>query len=323
MGLNLSEIKNSVLNGKYITIKEAQYLASISDNHIPELTAYAFEIKKAFLGEEIDLCSIVNAKSGLCSEDCTFCAQSAHYNTDVSTYDFIDERTLLSNIGFCKSKGVKRFSIVTSGKTLDDKAFKKVLKGVKHIKDAGLIPDLSVGILSRNQLLALKEVGLEGYHHNLETSRSYFPNVCTTHKYDEDVQVVKDAIDLGFYVCSGCIFGIGESWNDRIELAFELKSLNVHSIPVNFLTPIKGTPLENKSILSENEALKIIAVYRFILPDKHIRICGGRNTVFSEITKKKLLTSGASGIMVGNYLTTSGFDIDSDLHDIQGLRINR
>jgi len=189
---------------------------------------------KSIFDEEIDLCSIVNAKSGLCSEDCTFCAQSAHYNTNISTYDFIDEHTLLSNIEFCKSKGVKRFSIVTSGKTLDDDTFKKVLKGVKHIKDAGLIPDLSVGILSKNQLLALKEVGLEGYHHNLETSRSYFQNVCTTHKYDEDVQVVKDAVDLGFYVCSGCIFGIGESWNDRIELAFELKSLNVHSIPVNF-----------------------------------------------------------------------------------------
>jgi len=247
--LNLSLIKNRILDGNNISRDEALFLTSLDDGYLDELTAYAYEIKKAFFDEEIDLCSIVNAKSGLCSEDCTFCAQSAHYNTNISTYDFIDEHTLLSNIEFCKSKGVKRFSIVTSGKTLDDDTFKKVLKGVKHIKDAGLIPDLSVGILSKNQLLALKEVGLEGYHHNLETSRSYFQNVCTTHKYDEDVQVVKDAVDLGFYVCSGCIFGIGESWNDRIELAFELKSLNVHSIPVNFLTPIKGTPLENKNVL--------------------------------------------------------------------------
>lgn len=313
----LEQIKNDVLNGKELSEKQIEYLKNYPYEDLELLLKIAYEVKKNFFSDNIDLCSIANVKSGLCSEDCKFCAQSSHYDTNAPVYDYIDEEKLKDAIIFYKSKGVRRFSIVTSGKTLDEDTFKKVLDGVKLIKNVGMIPDVSVGILTKEQLNELKEAGLVGFHHNLETSRSFFNNICTTHDYEEDIATVRDAVNLGLYVCSGGIFGIGESWDDRVELAYELKKLNVHSVPINFLNPIKGTPLESFSVLSEEEALKIIAIYRLILPDKHIRVCGGRNNVFTDITKLKILVSGASGIMVGDYLTTTGFPIDSDLEDIK------
>ncbi len=313
----IDRIKQKVIAGRNLADADIYYLINCSDDELSKLLEAAYEIKKTFFGNKIDLCSIANVKSGLCSEDCKFCAQSAHYDTGASVYDYIEKERLEEAIRFYKSKGVSRFSIVTSGKTLDDDTFEKVLDGVKLIVEYGMIPDVSVGILSKDQLKRLKDAGLVGFHHNLETSRSFFPKICSTHDYEEDVQAVRDAVEIGLYVCSGGIFGIGESWPDRIELAYELKSLNVQSVPINFLNPIKGTPLENLPILSEEEALKIIAIYRFILPDKQIRVCGGRNKVFTDESKLKILLSGASGIMVGDYLTTTGFPIDSDLTDLK------
>ncbi|MCA1926869.1 MAG: biotin synthase BioB [Calditerrivibrio sp.] len=313
----LKQIKEEILNKGVLTNDQISYLINYPEDSIEPLLDLAYEIKKFYFSKDIDLCSIVNVKSGLCSEDCTFCAQSSHYDTGAVTYEYIDDNRLKSAIEFYRSKGVKRFSIVTSGKTLDEKTFQKVLKDVAFVKSTGMIPDVSIGILSKEQLLKLKEAGLNGFHHNLETSRSFFKNICTTHDYEEDVETVKNAIEAGLYVCSGGIFGIGESWEDRLELAMELKDLKVPSIPINFLNPIKGTPLEGTSILSENEALKIIAIYRILLPDRHIRVCGGRNTIFSLETKKRILRSGASGIMVGDYLTTTGFPIESDMEDLK------
>lgn len=316
----IDHIKRKVIDKEELTDTDIEYLINCSGDDLSKLFEAAYEIKKVFFGKEIDLCSIANVKSGLCSEDCKFCAQSAHYDTGAPVYDYIEKERLEEAIKFYKSKGVNRFSIVTSGKTLDDEAFEKVLDGVRLIVNYGMIPDVSVGILNKEQLRRLKEAGLVGFHHNLETSRSFFPKICSTHDYEEDVQSVRDAVEIGLYVCSGGIFGIGESWDDRVELAYELKSLNVHSVPINFLNPIKGTPLENMPILTEDEALKIIAIYRFILPDRQIRVCGGRNRVFTEESKFKILVSGASGVMVGDYLTTTGFPIDSDLSDMERLK---
>lgn len=313
----LEQIKKVIFNKGELTKDQISYLINYPEDNIEPLLNVAYEIKKFYFSNVIDLCSIGNVKSGLCSEDCTFCAQSSHYDTGAVTYEYIDEDKLKSAIEFYKSKGVRRFSIVTSGKTLDDKTFDKVLKDVALIKEIGMIPDVSIGILSKEQLLKLKEAGLNGFHHNLETSRSFFKNICTTHDYEEDVETVKNAVEIGLYVCCGGIFGIGESWEDRVELAMELKDLKVQSVPINFLNPIKGTPLEKSRILSENEALKIIAIYRILLPDRHIRVCGGRNTIFSLHSKKRVLKSGASGIMVGDYLTVAGFPIDSDIEDIK------
>lgn len=316
----IDHIKRKVINKKELTDADIEYLINCCGDDLSKLFDAAYEIKKVFFGKEIDLCSIANVKSGLCSEDCKFCAQSAHYDTGTDVYDYIEKERLERAVKFYKSKGVNRFSIVTSGKTLDEDTFEKVLDGVKLIVEHGMIPDVSVGILNKEQLRRLKEAGLVGFHHNLETSRGFFPKICSTHDYEEDVQSVRDAVEIGLYVCSGGIFGIGESWDDRVELAYELKSLNVHSVPINFLNPIKGTPLENMPILTEDEALKIIAIYRFILPDRQIRVCGGRNRVFTEGSKFKILVSGASGVMVGDYLTTTGFPIDSDLSDMERLK---
>ncbi|MCA1981114.1 MAG: biotin synthase BioB, partial [Calditerrivibrio sp.] len=240
----LKQIKEEILNKGVLTNDQISYLINYPEDSIEPLLDLAYEIKKFYFSKDIDLCSIVNVKSGLCSEDCTFCAQSSHYDTGAVTYEYIDDNRLKSAIEFYRSKGVKRFSIVTSGKTLDEKTFQKVLKDVAFVKSTGMIPDVSIGILSKEQLLKLKEAGLNGFHHNLETSRSFFKNICTTHDYEEDVETVKNAIEAGLYVCSGGIFGIGESWEDRLELAMELKDLKVPSIPINFLNPIKGTPLE-------------------------------------------------------------------------------
>ncbi|MGC9063020.1 MAG: biotin synthase BioB [Calditerrivibrio sp.] len=315
----IERIKEKVLSGEEISYGEIRFLIDFPEDDIQPLLNAAYEIKKAFFSSKIDLCSIANVKSGLCSEDCKFCAQSAHYKTESSVYEYIGETKLRDAIEFYKSKGVRRFALVTSGKTLDEETFDRILKDVKLIKDYGLVPDISAGILTKDQLVRLKDAGLNGFHHNLETSRTFFPKICSTHDYDEDVKTVKDAVELGLYVCSGGIFGIGESWEDRVELAYELKSLNVQSVPINFLNPIKGTPLEDRPVMSEIEALKIIAIYRFILPDRQIRVCGGRNRVFNESSKSIILKSGASGIMVGDYLTTTGFPIDSDLKDIKDI----
>jgi len=189
-------------------------------------------------------------------------------------------------------------------------------ESVRRVAALGMAPDLSPGILDHSQLKTLKDAGLKGYHHNLETSASYFPRMCTTHTYSEDVGAVQAGIKAGLHVCSGGIFGIGESWDDRVELALLLRKLGVQSVPMNFLHPIPGTPLENRPVLKPEEALKIVALYRFLLPDRGLRMCGGRLTVFGEAGKRELLVSGASGIMVGDYLTTKGGAVRSDLEDI-------
>ncbi|MEF3254417.1 MAG: biotin synthase BioB, partial [Deferribacterales bacterium] len=234
----LDIIKNKILNKLELNDKDIDYLINFPEEDVSRLMHISYDIKKIFFGKEINLCSIANVKSGLCSEDCTFCAQSAHYNTNSPIYDYIEESRLKDAIKFYKSKGVDRFSVVTSGKTLDDETFERILKDVALIKQYGMKPDVSIGILTKEQLIRLKQAGLEGFHHNLETSRSYFKNICTTHDYEEDVETVKNAVEIGLYVCSGGIFGIGESWYDRVELAIELKKLKVHSIPINFLNPI-------------------------------------------------------------------------------------
>lgn len=312
--MTVKDLYEKTRSGKLLS--ESEYLNLVTQP-LEELTYYAGLLKEENLGKEIETCAIINARSGLCSEDCSFCAQSSHYSTGAPVYEFIDLKKIESASEKLAEKGVQRFSVVTSGITPNEKEFELIVESVKIIKSKGLIPDVSVGILSEERLLKLKEAGLSGVHHNLETSRSFFPNICTTHSYEDDVNAVRDALSLGFYVCSGGIFGLGESWEQRVELAFTLKELNVQSVPINFLTPINGTPLEGRKSLSYEEAMKIIAVYRFILPDRQIRICGGRSVVFNREERKDILTSGAGAIMVGDYLTLKGASLDEDMSDLK------
>jgi biotin synthase len=283
---------------------------------LKELVEYANKLKERMHGRGIDTCAIINARSGLCSEDCTFCAQSSHYKTDAPVYPYLNLEKIDAASKVMADKGVERFSIVTSGIGPNEEEFEMLKNSVQIIASYGLVADASVGILTKDQLIELKNCGLAGYHHNLETARSYFPKICTTHSYDDDVQAVTDAVGAGLYVCSGGIFGIGEHWGHRTEFARELKSLKVHSVPVNFLTAIPGTPLEGTPKLSAEEALRIVALFRFILPEAHIRVCGGRNLVFPGDDSLKLMSAGITGLMVGDYLTQKGEGIDEDMINI-------
>lgn len=291
-------------------------ISTLVNAELNQLLYFAEKLKIQYKGTKADTCAIINARSGLCSEDCTFCAQSSHFDTQAPVYSFIDLEKIDSAAKDLAGKGVDRFSIVTSGIGPSDEEFVKIKEAMGIITSHGLLPDASVGCLTYEQIMELKEAGMTAYHHNLEVSRSFFPNICTTHDYERDVQTVRDSVRAGLYVCSGGIFGLGESWAHRAELAFLLKELSVQSVPINFLNPIPGTPLDSQEILSEQEALRIIAMYRFIMPDRDIRVCGGRSIVFKDKSAEKVLSAGANGIMVGDYLTVKGVSIDEDMRAI-------
>lgn len=314
--MNLKSIADKAMAGFLPNDAELSFLLETDESRLPEMLQQAHRIRRHHFGDAISLCAIVNARSGRCSEDCSFCAQSAHHSTHAPEYPLLAPEEIERAARRAAQWGVRRFGIVTSGKHVGDSDFQGYAEAVRAVVRAGLVPDISPGILTPDQIMALKEIGLSGYHHNLETSASYFPNVCTTHAYEEDVEAVRAALDCGLSVCSGGIFGIGESWDDRVELALLLRELGVPSVPVNFLMPFAGTPLENMPVMSPNEALKLVALYRFLLPDRAIRICGGRLTVFGQKRKADLLKSGASGIMVGDYLTAKGGEASSDLDEI-------
>jgi len=285
--------------------------------NLEEVLNYSEQLKQQHKGDKPKTCAIINARSGLCSEDCSFCAQSSHFDTGAPVYNFIDMAKIDAAAKDLAAKGVERFSIVTSGIGPNDEEFEKIKEAMGVIKSYGLIPDASVGCMSYERLLELKAAGMNAYHHNLEVARSFFPNICTTHDYERDVETVRDAVKAGLYVCCGGIFGLGESWAQRAELAFTLYDLGVQSVPINFLNPIAGTPMDSRVVLDEEEALRIVALYRFIMPDRDIRVCGGRSIVFKGNSASKVLGAGANGIMVGDYLTVKGVDMDDDMKNLK------
>ncbi|WP_338668328.1 biotin synthase BioB [Pseudodesulfovibrio methanolicus] len=315
--MSLDSIARKALDGVLPSDAEIMFLIEQAPERLPELLGHAHNVRTARLGNEVGLCAIVNAKSGTCSEDCAFCAQSGHHAANSPEYPLLSADEIAAAASRARSAGATRFGIVASGKLVGDPDLDGFEAAIRRVAGLGMIPDLSPGILERDQLVRLKKAGLRGYHHNLETSATHFPRMCTTHRYEEDVDAVRAGLDAGLYVCSGGIFGIGETWDDRVELALLLRELGVPSVPMNFLTPIPGTPLEGRAPLPPEEALTIVALYRFLLPDRQLRICGGRPTVFGPERQHELLTAGASGLMVGDYLTTKGGDAASDLKDIR------
>jgi len=283
-----------------------------------ELFTLANRARRAFRGDKIDLCSIVNAKSGACPEDCFFCAQSAHNKTNIKTYPLLDKKKIIEAAISARERGVRRFCIVTSGRRPSNSEMDKICEFISEIRNLGLLPCATLGMVSFDQLKKLKDAGLHRYHHNLETSETFFKEICTTHTYKEKLRTIETAKSLGLSVCSGGIFGMGESWEDRIDMAFALKEIGVDSIPINFLTPIQGTPLGNRELLNPLEALKIIAIYRLILPHCEIRICGGRPGTLRDLNSY-IFFAGADGLLIGNYLTTAGRNPDDDLQMIKDL----
>lgn len=317
----IEQCVQEALNHGGVTASSAQDLLGLEDNFIPLMFHGACRIRDHYNGHGIKLCSIVNAKSGRCPEDCAFCAQSAHHKTQIEAYPLMEPQQILRKAQEAEAMGARRFSIVTSGKVLTEKELGKVIQAIRLLKEkTGLNLCASVGMITQHTALQLKEAGLSRYHHNLETAPSFFPHICTTHRYEEDLDTLHNAKAAELEVCSGGIFGLGESPEQRLELAYTLREMEVDSAALNFLNPIPGTPLEGIQSLTPLEILKSVALFRFILPDKDIRICGGREVGLRDL-HPLVFWSGANGIMIGNYLTTRGRDYQADLQMIQDLKL--
>jgi len=277
-----------------------------------ELYALAHRLRTHYQGKQFETCSIMNARSGRCSEDCKWCAQSKFYHTDIQIYPLIDEPEALAEARHNAAKGVKRFSLVTSGRSLTDREIDKISAIYRQIGSTVAIRlCASMGLLNREQLQKLKDSGVERYHCNMETAPSYFKQLCSTHTPEEKIQTIRWAKEVGLSVCSGGIIGMGESEEQRIELAVTLQQIGVDSIPVNVLNPIPGTALENTPPLSDSQVLRAMAMMRIINPTADIRLAGGRNRI--KHLEDRLLFCGVSASIVGDMLTTAGSKIDADL----------
>lgn len=319
---NVFLLTEKILKGYSIDYSEAEKLSLINENAVFDLFYCANLLRTHFKGNSIKFCSIVNAKSGLCSEDCKFCAQSSRYSTNIKKYPLIKKQQIIQTAKKAEKAGAQGFSIVTSGlKISHSKEWTTILNVIKDIKN-NLYLCASLGELTEKNAINLKNAGLLRYHHNLETSQNFFKQVCTTHSYADKIKTIKIAKNAGLEVCSGGIFGIGETWDDRLKLAFTLKELKINSIPLNFLNPIPNTPLETQKLLAPLEILKIIAIYRFIMPDKDISVCGGREINLRDL-QSWIFYAGANGTMIGNYLTTKGRSFKKDLQMLQDLGLEK
>lgn len=318
--MNYENLANEVINGKKITQEEAITLINCPDEEVFLFAAAAHKIKNHFLGKKVKLCSIINAKSGSCSENCSFCAQSAHNKTDVKKYEMVSKDSIVGAASEAVSNGTTCFSIVTSGKGVVSEKDMNIVEESLNKISSELLPNAcaSLGIMSTDQLKKLKKSGLKRFHHNLETAESFFSNMCTTHSYSDRVETVKKAKEAGLEVCCGGIFGIGENPEQRVELALALRELDVESIPLNILNPIEGTKTADSGSLKPLDALRLIAMFRFIHPDKEIGVIGGRESQMRDV-QSFVLVSGASTILAGNYLTTSGRSSELDVQMVKDL----
>ena len=321
----ISHLKNKIINEKYdITHEEAIFLSKIPNDDIETLNLLfeaANQIREKFCGENFDLCTIINAKSGKCSENCKFCAQSTHFKTAVNVYGLISKETALCEAKRNENEGAHRFSLVTSGRGFNgnEKELNKLAEIYEFMRERTKKLSLcaSHGICTKEALQKLANAGISMYHHNLETSRRFYPNVCTSHTYDDRVNTIKNAKAIGLNVCSGGIFGLGETIEDRIDMAFDLKKLKVNSVPINILTPIPGTPFENNKAVEPLEILKTISIYRFIMPKTHLRYAGGRIKLGNYV--KTGLKCGINSALTGNFLTTTGTTIEKDKNMVTEL----
>ena len=312
----LKNIKNKVLNGFEITKEEALFLYS---SNLEDLTLSANSIREQFCGNDFDMCTIINAKSGKCIENCKFCAQSSYYRTNCQIYPLLSEEKILHEARKRAEQKIKRFSLVTSGRKVSDNEIEKLCSILQKAKEENIEISFcaSLGLLDEKQYKKLYCAGLRRIHNNLETSENFFPQMCTTHTFQDKVDSILLAQKTGFEVCSGGIFGLGESIEDRINLAFSLKAINVKSVPINILTPITGTYYENQTILLQEEILRIVATFRFILPFAFIRLAGGRSLLADK--GYSCFTSGANATITSNMLTTSGISIETDRSKIENL----
>jgi biotin synthase len=276
-------------------------LASIADN-----------IRRKYVGAKLELCSILNAKSGLCCEDCKFCSQSARHHTDAPVYPLKKKEEILMAAEHAKTIGAERFGIVTSGNELSGKEVETIAQAISEIKNkVDISVCASLGAMDKQRLKFLKQAGLQRFHHNIETSRRFYPQIVSTHSFDDRIYAIKLAKEVGLEVCSGGIVGMGETWQDRIDMAYTLKKLEVDSVPINILIPVKGTALEKAKPMSTEDVIRTICIFRIVLKDKTIKVAAGREAALKESQLNAFL-AGANGMIIGGYLTVKGSELEDD-----------
>lgn len=306
----IGEIVNEILNGRRLTREDE--LSFLLESDLEELKAGANRIREQLCGSHIDLCTIINGRSGRCSENCKFCAQSAHHHTGAEEYEVLDVDEFVKACQYHEETGAHRFSIVTAGRALSGKDFEWVLEVYRKMGERCQRIQLcaSHGLLTEDQFAALREAGVRRYHANIETSRRNFPNICTTHTFEDKIACIRAARNAGLQVCSGGIIGMGETWEDRIDMALTLAELKVDSIPLNALIPIPGTPFEELPALTEEEILRTVAIFRILNPTADVRLAAGR-TLLAE-SGKNAFFAGANATITGDMLTTSGNSTKQD-----------
>ena len=320
-----AKIGGALVETLNITHNDIDYYLKLYDLPLNELQKKANDITRINSGNKVECCSIISAKTGKCPENCSYCSQSSHSHTNCESHDLLDIELVINAAKDAKKNGASRFCVVTSGKGIESKDFETLLEMVTAIsKIEGLHSCCSLGIISFDQAIRLKEAGVERFNHNVNTARSFYHNICTTHGYHERIETAKNIIDSGIELCCGGIIGMGETRLQRVEMALEIKELNPTSVPINVLHPIPGTPLENiKEHITSEEILKTIAIYRLIMPDVFIRYAGGRKYNLSENEQLLGLKGGINALLIGNYLTTIGLtpEFDQNLIKQAGLEI--
>lgn len=299
--MRILELAEEIISGRRITREDDLNIFLTCD--LNELCRGADRIREHFVGNKVDLCSIINGRSGRCPEDCKYCAQSAHYHTTCEVYDFLPEEQILEACRFNEREGVDRFSIVTAGRALTGEEFEKAIHAYETMhRECRIDLCASMGFLTREQLHRIHMAGVNSYQHNIETSRRNFPNICTTHTFEQKVETLKMVKEEGMYACSGGIIGMGEIWEDRLDMAVTLAELKVDSIPINALMPIPGTPLEHVERITEPEILRTVAFFRYINPEADIRLGAGRALLTND--GEIAFQSGVSATITGDMLTT-------------------
>jgi len=322
MNDEIKSIADCCLAGDEISRAQIDAVVDAAGEHFSDLLYWANEIRQHFFGNKVRVCSIVPGTLGGCSQDCKFCAQSARYNAGYTTAKMLSDEQIMAAAEQAKLSGVTSFGIVCSGRGADEKELERLCGLIRRIKERfGLTVCASFGLITAEQAGRLVEAGLTGYNHNLETSEKHFGDIVTTHRYSDRVATIETAQQVNLRICAGGIFGIGEMDEDRVDMALELRRLGVDAVPMNFLHPIAGTPLGDAEALEPREILRIIAIYRFILPKTTLKIAGGRVLNLRDM-QSWIFYAGANGILSGNYLTTAGRAVEEDMQMLKDLELH-
>ncbi len=318
----IDKITQRILKGGEMRADEGRWMINLNEDYLAWLMAGADRIRRNFRGNKIEVCAISNVRSGNCSENCSFCSQSGHHKeSKAPVYDYIKAETLVAQARQAREWGASDFGVVSKGwgvrSDREREQLKEYFSELKEHSEIGRCA--SLGALDRETAEMLKAEGMENYHHNLECAESFFDNICTTHTYQENIDTIRHATEAGLRVCAGGILGMGESLEQRVELADTLRQNGVKSVPLNFLNPQEGTPMEGRTTMAPQEILKSIAVFRYMLPQAEIRIAGGRHLLGDM--QSMIFMAGASGVMIGDYLTTSGRKVEQDIKMIQDLHL--